>query len=151
MPCFKVSDLRATRALARLNHPICTVNDIGADYLVMELVDGETPDARLRRGPIERLPALKRGAQIADGLSAAHAAGIVHRYSKPQNVMLTRNGAKVLDLGIAQSAHDLSPANRPLVLSLWQWPRPPLSGNLARVRCSQLTASETRRRRPATT
>ena len=91
------------RALASLNHPnICTVHDVGTNYLVMELVGGETLRERLRRGPLPLADALRHAAQIADALGAAHAHGIVHRDLKPGNIMVTDTGVKVLDFGIAK-------------------------------------------------
>ncbi len=92
------------RAIAALNHPnICTLYDVGPDYLVMELVDGETLAARLKRGKLSFEQTIRFGAQIAEALAAAHAKGIVHRDLKPGNVMLTRAGVKVLDFGLARS------------------------------------------------
>jgi Tol biopolymer transport system component len=100
---------REARAIAQLNHPhICTLYDVGPDYLVMELVDGETLDSRLEKGalPLDRV--LRYGAQIADALAAAHARGIVHRDLKPGNIMLTKAGVKVLDFGLAKMQTDES-------------------------------------------
>lgn len=93
---------REARAIAALNHPnVCTVHDVGPDYLVMELLEGETLARRLERGALPLDQVVKTGAQIADGLAAAHAKGVVHRDLKPANIMLTPVGAKVLDFGIA--------------------------------------------------
>ena len=79
---------REVRAISAFNHPhICTLYDIGPDYLVMELIDGETLAARLRKGPLPMQDVLRYGAQIADALTEAHRAGIVHRDLKPGNVM----------------------------------------------------------------
>ena len=92
------------RAIAALNHPrVCGVHDVGRhgahDFLVMELLlDGETLEARLRRGLLA-LPELFSIASGAEALVAAHREGIIHRDLKPSNVMLTRNGVKLLDLG----------------------------------------------------
>ena len=99
---------REARAVAALNHPhICAVYDVGseggADYLVMEYVEGETLAARLKKGPLELAAALKITCQVADALGAAHARGIVHRDLKPENIMLTAGVAKVLDFGLAQT------------------------------------------------
>ena len=98
---------REARAISSLNHPgICVLYDVGregdADYLVMELLDGETLASRLARGPVKLEEALRIGAQIADALAAAHRKGIIHRDLKPANVALTKSGAKVLDFGIAK-------------------------------------------------
>lgn len=91
------------RAISALNHPhICTLYDVGPNYLVMELVEGETLSAELNRHriPIERV--LRYGAQIADALAAAHAKGIIHRGLKPTNIMIAKGGVKVLDFGVAK-------------------------------------------------
>jgi predicted Ser/Thr protein kinase len=91
------------RAVAALNHPhICTLYDIGPDYLVMELVEGETLAHVLDRGDLPLDRAIEYAAQIADALAAAHAAGIVHRDLKPSNVMIAASGVKVLDFGVAK-------------------------------------------------
>ncbi|MBY0503634.1 MAG: serine/threonine-protein kinase [Bryobacteraceae bacterium] len=96
---------REARAVASLNHPhICTLHDIGPGYMVMELVDGETLSSRLNKSALPLDQALKYAAQIADALDRAHRAGVTHRDIKPGNIMLTRDGAKVLDFGLAKSA-----------------------------------------------
>jgi eukaryotic-like serine/threonine-protein kinase len=98
---------REARAIAAVNHPnICTLHDVGPNYLVMELVQGETLAARLKRGKLSTEQAIQYGAQIASALSAAHAKGIVHRDLKPGNIMITKTGVKVLDFGLAKSAQD---------------------------------------------
>jgi len=98
---------REAKAIAQLNHPnICTLHDVGPNYLVMELVEGETLAARLKKGPLPLDQVLKYGAQIADALAAAHAKGIVHRDLKPGNIMVTKTGVKVLDFGLAKSPAD---------------------------------------------
>ena len=99
---------REARSVSSLNHPhICTLHDVGregdTDYLVMELVDGETLAQRLLKGPIPAPDVLRFGAQIADALDRAHRAGVVHRDLKPGNVMLTRSGAKLMDFGLART------------------------------------------------
>ena len=99
---------REARAVAALQHPnICTIHDVGetADgqaFLVMELLQGETLQQRLMRGPFDsrRLPT--SGIALADALDAAHAAGIVHRDIKPANILLTGRGPKILDFGLAK-------------------------------------------------
>ncbi len=100
---------REARAISSLNHPnICTLHDVGhqegIDYLVMELLEGETLAERLTRGPLPLTDVLKYGAQIADGLARAHRQGITHRDLKPGNIMLTKSGAKLLDFGLARVA-----------------------------------------------
>jgi TolB-like protein len=93
---------REAKAIASLNHPhICTLYDVGPNYLVMELLDGETLAARLKNGPLRAEEALRYARQIASALAAAHEQGIVHRDLKPGNIMLTKSGAKVLDFGLA--------------------------------------------------
>ena len=97
---------REARAISGLNHPhICTLHDVGRhhtiDFLVMELVEGETLAERLRRGPIPIADVLRYAIQMAEALAAAHGAGITHRDLKPANVMLTAHGVKLLDFGVA--------------------------------------------------
>ena len=98
---------REARAVAALSHPhIAAVFDIGetdgTHYLVMELLEGEMLAARLKRGPLPEKDALRIGAEIAEALGAAHGKGVVHRDVKPQNVMLTKAGVKLLDFGLAR-------------------------------------------------
>src|SRR5262245_24899128 len=105
---------REARTISQLNHPhICTLHDLGqedgVDYLVMELVEGETLAHRLEKGPLELAEVLTLGRQVAEALDWAHRAGVVHRDLKPGNIMLARNGAKLLDFGLARSA-GLGPA-----------------------------------------
>src|SRR4029453_7807719 len=90
---------REARAIAALNHPnICTLYDVGPDYLVMELVEGESP-----KGPMPLVQALDIARQIADALKPAHEKGIVHRDLKPANLRITPEGkVKVLDFGLAR-------------------------------------------------
>ena len=96
---------REARAISALNHPnICTLYDIGPDYLVMELVEGRSLADRLRQGPLPVNQVLQYGAQIADALTTAHAQGIIHRDLKPGNVMETPKGIKLLDFGLAKYA-----------------------------------------------
>lgn len=92
-------------AIAALNHPnICTLHDVGPNYLVMELVDGATLAARIKAGPLPMEEALRIAAQIADALDAAHEKGIVHRDLKPANIKVKPDGTvKVLDFGVAKS------------------------------------------------
>ncbi|HEV2198705.1 MAG TPA: protein kinase [Bryobacteraceae bacterium] len=98
---------REARAISSLNHPhICALYDVGPNYLVMELVEGETLAARLKKRALSLDQALQYGSQIADALAAAHAQRIVHRDLKPGNVMVTKSGVKVLDFGLAKSDRD---------------------------------------------
>ncbi|HZQ95266.1 MAG TPA: protein kinase [Candidatus Sulfotelmatobacter sp.] len=98
---------REARAISSLSHPhICQLYDIGshdgADFLVMEFLEGETLAERLRKGPIALPEMYKIGIAIAEALAAAHARGIVHRDLKPGNIMLTQGGAKLMDFGLAK-------------------------------------------------
>jgi serine/threonine protein kinase len=106
---------REAKTVSSLNHPhICSLYDIGregdTDFLVMELVEGETLAQRLTKGALPLAEVLKIGAQIADALDRAHRAGVMHRDLKPGNVMLTRSGAKLLDFGLARGS-GLGPAS----------------------------------------
>ncbi len=98
---------REARAVAALNHPhICTLHDIGGqdemEYLVMEHLEGESLAQRLAKGALPLDEALKIAIEIADALDKAHRQGIVHRDMKPGNILLTRDGAKLLDFGLAK-------------------------------------------------
>jgi tetratricopeptide (TPR) repeat protein len=98
---------REARAISSLNHPnVCTLYDIGPNYLVMELVEGETIAARLKSGPLPSKTALLYASQIVAALVEAHARGIVHRDLKPGNIMVGKSGIKVLDFGLAKSGQD---------------------------------------------
>ena len=98
---------REARAISALNHPnICTLYDVGPNYLVMELVDGETIAARLKSGALPLKVALQYASQVASALTEAHAKGIIHRDLKPGNVMIAKSGVKVLDFGLAKSGAD---------------------------------------------
>ena len=91
------------KAISSLNHPnICTLHDVGPNYLVMELVEGETLASRLTKGPLAAESMLRVTQQIASALAEAHAKGIIHRDLKPGNIMLTKSGVKVLDFGLAR-------------------------------------------------
>jgi serine/threonine protein kinase/Tol biopolymer transport system component len=98
---------REARAISSLNHPcICQLYDIGsqdgADFLVMEFLEGETLADRLRKGPLPMAEVLKIGIAVAEALAVAHRTGIVHRDLKPGNIMLTHAGAKLMDFGLAK-------------------------------------------------
>src|SRR5688500_2303737 len=91
-PEFKLRFEREAKTISQLNHPhICTLHDIGDDFLVMELLEGETLADRLERGPLPLTDVVRFGAQIAEALDRAHRAGVVHRDLKPANVMITRS------------------------------------------------------------
>src|SRR6202163_4053189 len=89
---------REVHAIAALNHPnICTLYDVGPNYLVLELVEGKP-----LKGPLALDQALQYAAQICDALDAAHRKGIVHRDLKPGNILVTKQGIKLLDFGLAK-------------------------------------------------
>jgi hypothetical protein len=98
---------REARAIASLNHPnICTLHDVGPNYLVMELVEGETIASQLKKGPLPPKTVLLYASQIAAALVEAHDKGIIHRDLKPGNIMIAKSGVKVLDFGLAKSEQD---------------------------------------------
>jgi eukaryotic-like serine/threonine-protein kinase len=109
---------RETHAVAALNHPnILAIHDSGSHngvpYAVTELLEGQNLAERLRSGPLAAPRAAEIACQIAEGLSAAHAKGVIHRDIKPENIFLTNDGrAKILDFGIAriEKLATLSPA-----------------------------------------
>ena len=109
---IKISDHRFTdrfereaQAIAALNHPnVCTLYDVGPNYLVMELVEGPTLAERIAEGPVPLEEALVIAKQIAAALEAAHDKAIVHRDLKPANIKIKPDGqVKVLDFGLAKS------------------------------------------------
>ena len=98
---------RESRAIAALNHPhICTLFDIGQQdgvaFMVMERLEGEVLSSRIAKGALPVADVIRHAIGIADALDQAHRRGIVHRDIKPDNVILTRAGAKLLDFGVAQ-------------------------------------------------
>src|SRR6202161_3259264 len=108
-PDLKQRFEREARAISSLNHPrICTLHDVGhqdgVDFLVMELLEGESRADRLKRGPLPLKESLKIGMEVCEALEVAHRAGITHRDLKPANIMLTRSGAKLMDFGLAKAA-----------------------------------------------
>lgn len=89
---------REARAVASLNHPnICTLHDVGPNYLVIEYIEG-TP----LKGPLPLDQALKYAIQICDAMAAAHMKGVTHRDLKPANILVTKSGVKILDFGLAK-------------------------------------------------
>jgi tetratricopeptide (TPR) repeat protein len=100
---------REARTISSLNHPnICTLYDVGPNYLVMELVEGETIAAHLKSGPFPLKAALLYASQILAALAEAHQQGAIHRDLKPGNIMIAKSGVKVLDFGLAKSEQDVS-------------------------------------------
>jgi serine/threonine protein kinase len=108
-PNLKARFEREAKAISALNHPnICTLHDVGSqdgtDYLVMELLEGQSLADRIQKGALPLEQVLKTGREIADALDKAHRNAIIHRDFKPGNVMLTKSGAKLLDFGLARAA-----------------------------------------------
>ncbi len=99
-----------TRAIAALNHPnILAIHDVGqhdrTPFLVSELLEGQSLRAALDHGALPQRKAIEYGAEIAQGLAAAHQKGIVHRDLKPENLFVTKDGRlKILDFGLAKLA-----------------------------------------------
>src|SRR5262245_60799571 len=90
---------REAKTIASLNHPhICTLHDVGENYLVMEDIEGAP-----LKGPLPVAEVVRLGAQIAEALDAAHRKGITHRDLKPGNVLMTKAGVKVIDFGLAKA------------------------------------------------
>src|SRR5262245_34643373 len=123
---------REARAVAALNHPnICDLHDVGEapdpeaqrsqtdsiPFLVMEYLEGQTLADRLVRGPLPLQESLRHAIELASALDHAHRQGLIHRDLKPGNLMLTREGAKLLDFGVSKlrpgpdliSLHTISP------------------------------------------
>jgi Tol biopolymer transport system component len=114
---------REARVVSSLNHPyICVLHDIGkqdgVDFMVLEHLEGETLEARLAKGPLPLDQVFKYGVQIADALDRAHRSGVSHRDVKPANIMLTRDGVKVLDFGLAKSMAKPGPSDDTVTLAM---------------------------------
>ena len=110
---------REAKTIAGLNHPhICTLYDVGRqdgfDFLVMEYLEGETLAMRLLKGPLPIEQVLRYAIEISDALDRAHRNGVTHRDLKPGNVMLTKNGTKLLDFGLAKLKQEAAPARLPM-------------------------------------
>src|SRR5215471_18736393 len=105
---------REARVIASLNHPhICQLHDVGANYLVMEFVEGEP-----LKGPLSVEKAVEYASQILDALDAAHRKGITHRDLKPANILLTKQGIKLLDFGLARQSGPLQQSEATLTAGL---------------------------------
>jgi len=112
---------REARTLSSLAHPhICSLYDVGrqdgVDFLVMEYLEGETMEQRLNKGPLLADQVLRYGIEVADALERAHRHGIVHRDLKPGNIMLTKDGAKLLDFGLARAEVPTTPLSETVTL-----------------------------------
>jgi serine/threonine protein kinase len=105
---------REAHAVAALNHPrICTLHDVGPNYLVFEYVEGEP-----LKGPLPLEKALEYAAQICDALDAAHSKKITHRDLKPANILITRQGVKLLDFGLAKIDKPIDVAEETVTMGL---------------------------------
>src|SRR5206468_9021966 len=104
------------RAIAALNHPhICTLHDVGPNYLVMEYIEGAP-----LKGPMPIAQAVEYAGQILEALDAAHRKGITHRDLKPANILLTKQGIKLLDFGLAKQTAPLQESDATLTQALTQ-------------------------------
>jgi Tol biopolymer transport system component len=143
---------REARTLSSVSHPnICHLYDVGSqsgvDYLVMELLEGETLFHRLQRGPLPLNDLLKIAVEFTDALAKAHRLGLVHRDLKPSNIMLTKTGAKLMDFGLAKPAisDPLTGTTTPPAgetLTTMQSPAPPITSAGAVVGTLQYMSPE---------
>ena len=143
-PSLRLRLEREAKAVSKLSHPhICTLHDIGhqdgVDFLVMELVEGETLEHRLVKGPLPTEQTIPFAAQIADALATAHKRGITHRDLKPSNIMLTKSGTKLMDFGLAKQA---GPAPLAAILTEMTTEESKLTGEGAIVGTVQYMAPE---------
>ncbi len=130
---------REARAVAALNHPhICTLYDVGDDYLVMEYVEG----AEIK-GPLPLAQALRVAVQLADALESAHRSGITHRDLKPANILLAKSGVKVLDFGLARIERPKDSAERDLTATMTLTEQGTIVGTLQYMAPEQLQGKAT--------
>src|SRR3989449_8817494 len=100
--------VREAQAAAKLDHPnICAIYEVGEEdgrsFIVMQYVEGETVDIRMKRKPLDLSESLSIATQVADALAEAHAHGIIHRDIKPSNIIIMPRGqVKVMDFGLAK-------------------------------------------------
>jgi non-specific serine/threonine protein kinase len=131
---------REARAISRLNHPhICVLYDVGSDrfqtdaseveFLVMELVDGETLSSVLARGLLPPTHVVRHGMDIASALEEAHGHAVVHGDLKPGNIMVTRFGLKLLDFGLSRQLA-VAPVSDVSLMTTEAESAPPVAGTL---------------------
>ena len=153
LPCtpeFKSRFEREALILSSLSHPhICSLYDVGKEgnleFLVMELLDGETLSNRLRKGSLPVSAVVRLGIEIAEALAAAQRLGIIHRDLKPANIMLTASGANLMDFGLAKpSIVDKTGAREiaEMATATMQNPSTPLSGANTLIGTIQYMAPE---------
>jgi Tol biopolymer transport system component len=127
---------REARAVAALNHPrICQLYDVGPNYLVFEYVEGQVP-----KGPLPLETALAYASQICEALDAAHARKIIHRDLKPANTLVTRQGMKLLDFGLAKFDKPVAVSEETLTMALTSQGQ--ILGTLQYMSPEQLQAKE---------
>ena len=134
---------REAQTIASLTHPnICTLYDVGRerglDFLVMELLEGETLAQRLTRGSLSMESTLEYAIHMAAALDCAHRQGIVHRDLKPGNVMLTKSGARLLDFGLATLRTELAEGDEAQTQSLALTEKGTILGTLGYMAPEQL-------------